>query len=253
MKQRTSEWLDKSRQTDDDYHDRQFREPYRSTVAFCDWLDATGLMRADSRARILDIGAGAGANIAYMSRRYPHAEFVGVDLNEELVAQGNAYFDAKGNARCRMEVGDIYALDDRYVGGFDGLVSYQTLSWLPEFSAPLREFARLSPGWIALTSLFYAGPVSCRTEVTEYDADLQPKKNSYYNVYALPVVERLLAGAGYGGFDAVPFEIDIDLPKPDAPRMATYTERSGTGGRLQISGPLLMPWHFVAARRNASA
>lgn len=248
MQQRTAEWLDKS-QINTDYHERQFREPYRSTVAFCNWLESEGLLGRDSQVRILDLCAGAGANMAYMSGRYPGASFVGVDLNGDLVNQGNEFFERNGIRNCRLEVGNIYDLDRGYTSRFDGILSFQTLLVLPEFRAPLQAMADLDPGWIAVTSLFYDGQVSCAIEATEYDNELNPHRTSHYNVYSLPVVRKFLKENGYPGFSFTPFEIDIDLPKPTKQLMSTYTEKVGQGQRLQISGPLLMPWHFVAARK----
>ena len=94
------------------HHERQFKEPYRSTVAFCDWLETTGLLHKESRLRILDLGAGQGATLYYMGLRYPHCSFVGVDINPDLVHQGNTFFQEHGITNCRLVVDDIYSLDN---------------------------------------------------------------------------------------------------------------------------------------------
>lgn len=247
MKQRTTEWLDKNK-INTDYHERQFKEPYRSTVAFCNWLETIGLINNGSQLKILDLCSGAGANIYYMSQRYPMSLFVGVDINPDLVEHGNTLFQSNGIQNCCLEVGDIYNLDAKYVSEFNGVVSFQTLSWLPEFKSPIQSMAKLAPQWIALTSLFYDGQVSCTIEVTEYDDVLEPHRSSFYNVYSLPVVKKYIQSNGYPDFQATTFEIDIDLPKPKKQLMTTYTEKIEDGHRLQISGPLLMPWYFIAAR-----
>jgi hypothetical protein len=108
---------------------------------------------------------------------------------------------------------------------------------------------KLAPQWIALTSLFYDGPVSCTIEVTEYDDGLEPHRAGFYNVYSLPVVIEYMQSNGYPDLVSTPFEIDMDLPKPKKRLMTTYTEKLEDGHRLQVSGPLLMPWYFIAARR----
>lgn len=248
MEQRTAEWLDKTK-VNKEYHDRQFREPYRSTVAFCNWLETAGLVSSGSKLRIIDLGSGAGANIYYMSKRLANSSFLGVDLNANLVAQGNEFFQSNGIHNCRLEVGDIYNLDPKYESQFDGVVSYQTLSVLPDFKAPLDSMARLKAEWIAATALFYDGPVSCTVDITEYDSDLEPNRSGFYNVYSLPVAKKHMQGNGYRDFLFTPFEIDVDLPKPSRGLMSTYTEKLADGRRLQRSGPLLMPWYFIAARR----
>ncbi len=247
MEQRTAEWLDKNK-VNTDYHERQFREPYRSTVAFCDWLETERLMCPESEQRILDLCSGAGANIYYMSKRYPKSSFLGVDINPDNVEQGNAFFQSKGMDNC-LEVGDVYNLDPKYVSGFDGVVSFQSLMALPEFERPLRAMAKLAPEWIAATSLFYDGPVSCIIDMTEYDVGLEANRSGFYNVYSLPVVRKHMQANGYRDFRFTPFEIDVDLPKQRQGLMSTYTEKLEDGRRLQISGPLLMPWYFIAATR----
>jgi SAM-dependent methyltransferase len=246
MKQRTTEWIEK---VDFQYHERQFERPYRSTVIFCDWLEQIGYIRKDSCLRILDLGSGAGANIYYMSKRYPNSIFIGVDINYDLVMKGNEFFEKNAIKNCSLEQGDIYNLDKRYIGAFDGIISFQTLSWLPEFKEPIISMTKLNPKWIALTSLFYDGPLSCTIEVQDYDSNLQPCMKSFYNVYSLPVVRKFLSELGYCKFKFTPFEIDIDLPKPDSKGRGTFTEKLQSGRRLQISGPLLMPWYFIAVKK----
>jgi len=248
MEQRTAEWLDKDK-VNTEYHDRQFREPYRSTVAFCEWLETERLMSSESELRIVDLCSGTGANIYHMSKRYPKSTFVGVDINPDNVERGNAFFKTKGIDECRLEVGDVYNLDPKYVSKFDGVVSFQSLMALPEGEGPLRAMARLAPQWIALTSLFYDGPVSCTIDITEYDADLQPNRSGFYNVYSLPVTRKQMQANGYGDFRFTPFEIDVDLRKSMEGLMSTVPEKLGNGRRLQISGPLLMPWYFIAAKQ----
>src|SRR5688500_16678700 len=190
MDQRTIKPVDDAKVRSDyelEYHERQFREPYRSTVAFCNWLETSGFLVRESKIRILDLGSGAGANVHYMSQRYPESSFVGVDINPELVEHGNSFFESSGIRNCRLEVGDLYNLDPEHLSGFDGVVSLQTLSWLPNFSAPIEAIAKLQPKWIALTSLFYDGPVSCTIEVSQYDEELQRNWSGFYNVYSIPI------------------------------------------------------------------
>jgi SAM-dependent methyltransferase len=250
MKQRTTEWTEK---VDLHYHERQFQQPYRSTVAFCDWLEYIGYISQDKQLTILDLCCGQGANVYYMGKRFPHHNFIGVDLNPNLVRDGNLYFQTAGISNCHLELGDIYKLNDKYVSRFDGILSFQTLSWLPDFQEPIKIMSKLQANWIALSSLFYDGPLSCTIEVQDYDNSLCPSLQSFYNVYSLPVIRNFLSDVGYSGFQYTPFEIDIDLPKPTHTGRGTFTEKLQNGHRIQISGPLLMPWYFIAAKRQQKA
>lgn len=251
MKQRLSEWLETSRQGDFTYHLKQYAQPYRSTVHFCRWLEEHNVLERRRRQRILDIACGMGANTCYLARKYSRSNFVGVDIDPELVKRGNAYLRKLGQNNCRLEKGDLYHLNKKYGGKYDGIVSFQTLSWLPDYKLPLKRMMALRPGWLALTSLFFPGNVECKIQARDYSDALpsQPYKEEYYNVYSLPRVQKFFSKHGYKRFDSKPFEIDIDLPKPAQPTLGTYTETLKNGRRLQISGPLLMNWYFILARR----
>lgn len=250
MQQRTTEWLVKNPVLTG-YHERQFHEPHRSTVAFCDWLESLRCLERESRLRVLDLAAGEGANLLYMNRRFPHCEFVGVELNPAFVERGNALLKRYDATSSRVEGGNLYRLKRAYRDAFDGVVSLQTLSWLPECRTPLLRMMALRPKWIAVTSLFFEGAVNCKIETQDYTIPLgdRPYKESYYNVYGLPLVRALFKQHGYATFHFMPFTIDIDLPKPRSAGLGTYTERLEDGRRLQLSGPLLLNWYFVCAER----
>lgn len=246
--QRTDEWLSNYNK---DYFDRQFETPYRSTIAFCDWLEQTDTLKQNSTISILDVGTGKGANLYYMAKRFPNLKILGVDINNEFVNEGNKILKSKKvDTTCKLAVADIYNFDKSLINRFDGVVSYQTLSWLPDFREPLKSIASLNTKWIALTSLFFDGNVNCKIELDEYNRgiDNEPKQ-TFYNVYSLPLIEKFLMELGFRKFQFTPFEIDIDIEKPDHKIMGTYTEKLSNGRRLQLSGPLLMNWYFIKATR----
>ena len=251
--QRKSEWFELSDE-ELDYHVGQYGVTRRATIAFCDWLEKEGILEPERGERILDLGAGAGANTHYMARRYPAKSVVGVELNPALVELGVQCAAESGVDNFELVQGDLYELVASPFGGCGGVVSFQTLSWLPEWEVPVRKMAGLGPRWIAVTSLFFEGEVEYRIEVRDYKRPKAGKayEDSYCNVYSIPRLRKLLAEMGYSDFRFTPFAIDIDLPKPDGLRFGTYTESLVGGGRLQISGALLMPWYFVVARKAKS-
>lgn len=242
MQQRTTEWIEK---VDLNYHSRQYATPFRSTVLFCEWLEKLNCLNADSKLQIADIGTGQGANIYHMSNKFRHCTYLGLDINTDLIETGNNFFKEKKIHNCRLEYGDIYNLDAKHISNFDGVVSYQTLSWLPGYEAPLKAMMKLNPEWIALTSLFYDGEADCHIDVKNFIKD----KNSIYNIYSLPRIKEFLSRHGYSDIQTTPFNIDVDLAKPADKGMGTYTETLQSGDKIQIAGPLLMPWYFILARK----
>lgn len=250
FKQRQAEWV--GSEVDYAYHTRQFEKPYNSTVQFADWLQSIGVFDQEARLQVLDVGCGAGANMHYFKQRFQRCAYSGVELNESLVSFGNQRLKELAIADgVALRCDDLYKLDPAVYGNTDCLLSLQTLSWLPDFKRPLELFCSLNPEWICLTSLFYDGPISCRIEVTEHEKKDPRNAQSFYNVYSLSEVASYLRTLGYAELHFKKFDIDIDLPRPEGGGLGTYTERTQNGQRLQISGPLLMPWYFLAARRDA--
>ncbi|MGI8509537.1 MAG: class I SAM-dependent methyltransferase [Gemmatimonadaceae bacterium] len=246
--QRTTEWLELPNMA---YHEGQFQEPYRSTVMFSDWLIAQGVLDESRRSRVLDVGAGLGANVAYMGQRFTTSDITGLELNPELVVQGNARLMHAHLSNCQLITGNLYRLNEVCNNEYDGVVSLQTLSWLPEYKAAVGSIASCGAEWIAFSSLFFEGHVSCKIEITDHALNLSDEepRRTFYNIYSLPEVTETLRRSGYPNVSFIPFEIDRDLPRPTHGGMGTYTEKLESGHRLQRSGPLLMPWYFVLARR----
>lgn len=255
MKQRLTEWLEPVKKGDIDYYERQFQKTYRSTVKFCDWLESLGLLDKNKKCTVVDIGAGLGGNIYYMAKRYPKSFFTGIDVNPLLVRMGNKLFKKLNLKNCKLVKGDLYNLGSEHKGKYEGVVSYQTLSWLPDYKLPVKKMAELKANYVAITSLFYDGDINCKISVQDYTLPIgnKPYREAFYNTYSLKLVKELFRKCGYPRFDYIPFEIDIDLSKPKTKGMGTYTETLKNGKRLQISGPLLMNWYFILARKDLNS
>jgi ubiquinone/menaquinone biosynthesis C-methylase UbiE len=249
MDQRLDEW---TKNYNNDYFERQFKTPYRSTVKFCDWLEELKVLNPQTKANIVDIGTGKGANLHYMNQRFPNCTYLGMDINKDFIDEGNKAIEKENLSNCHLEYGDLYNLDlAKHANKFDGIISYQTLSWLPEYETALEEIIKLNPKWITLSSLFYDGLVDCKIEVKEFHSpeDEASFKTSFYNIYSLPRIKHFFATKGFKTFKYSPFEIDIDLPKPDHSNMQTYTQKLMDGKRQQMSGPVPMSWFFIYAEK----
>lgn len=236
-----------------DYHKRQYSEPYRSTVHFFDFLDSHNLLNFGGQKAIVDFGCGMGANLHYASRRYPDERFIGMDLNSGLVETGNGLLAELGSRNAHLEVADLFRDADRYHGDAGVVISMQVLLAMPDPTATLSAMAQSGPRTIALSSLFTESLVEVKCSFRDHSRPLG--MNSYfpgeYNIYPLDLTRRTLADLGYTEFKQASFEIDIDLPEPDHGGIGTYTVPTSSGRRLQFSGPMHMPWYFIAASRPA--
>lgn len=220
------------------YHLKQQAEPYRSTVHFVDFIAD----RLEVSESVIDLCCGAGGPTWYLADRFPATKFLGLDESEELIGR------ARRARNLDFAIDHADNLQVRF--GVDGVVLLQALHTMPDPQLVLHQVAtRIRPQWIAFSTLIYEGNINCKIIVGEPE---RPRK-SYYNVYGLPMLTGVMSQEGYAPLRYRPFYIDVDLPKPDNPDlMGTYTLALESGGRLQCSGPLLMPWGFaVFERRHA--
>ena len=245
LKQRMDEW--KYLDTDAyHYHKIQWETPKRSTVAFENFA-RDNLLKSKN---VIDLGAGAGAATAYLAKIYSHCKFTAFDWNNELTQIGRGMALEREIANCQFEQGDWFNLGE--TGEYDGVISLQTLSWLQDYKAALDAiFSKIRPAWLAMSSLFYDGEITCRIEVHEHKKD----KKSFWNVYSIPELSRLCNKYGYSLVKVSPFEIDIDIQKPkNVDSMSTYTRTLQTDNcnkqRIQISGPLLLNWQMILIEKN---
>lgn len=224
------------------YHLSQWVSQKQSTKHFADFLGE----RLYKALRVIDLGCGAGAATFYLAKRSPLTSFTGIDYSDELISCANELAIKNKANNLIFKTGDWFKLEEKYE--VDGVVSLQTLSWLPEFEKPLIEiFGKLHPNWLAVSSLFYEGDISCVVNVNEHARN----KQSFYNVYSIPAVREFAEKHGYKLIKKSKFQIDIDIEKPmNSDSMGTYTllickDKGPDNERLQISGPLLMNWWFL--------
>jgi SAM-dependent methyltransferase len=228
-----------------DYHMKQWTEPKESTKAFSNFFSD----ELSNSKSVLDIGAGAGAATYYLAHRNAKTMFIEKKKKKNLIDMATETSKEFGLNNLSFDTGDWFNLDKKW-RGVNGVISLQTLSWLPEMILPMTQiFEVINPDWIGLTSLFYEGDISCRIEVFEHIRN----RKTFYNVYSLKELNRLAQEYKYEIVRSDRFQIDIDIPKPkNIDLMSTFTERiegSSDYQRLQISGPLLMNWYFVLIKK----
>lgn len=231
-----------------DYHRKQFIEPKRSTVALEKFLaDHTEI-----KGNVLDLACGGGAVGAYLAKRHPEVKIKGVDIVADAFWMLEEFGDDDIKKRVSLEAGDWYNLDKKYVNAFDGVITSQTLVSLEDWKTPLEKIVELNPRWIGISSLFYEGRIEYQIKLMNYERndEIGDHEEAYYNIYSLPIIKEFLQERGYSIFEYVPFEMDIDIPKPNHNDVGTYTMKTEDGKRLQISGAMLMPWYFIYAAKN---
>ena len=193
---------------------------------------------------ILDAGCGVGHLASLFRELNPRCRYHGADQHAFLIDEANAL--NADDALTTFEVCDVRDLPERHPDGFDVVVSWKVLTWIPDFSEMLPSLMALARRHLFIAALFYEGDIDFHTRVSTHAQERQGLLgSSHYNVYSLPRFEAAARALGARAIDVHPFEIGIDLPRGDADAMGTYTERLADGRRVQFSGALHMPWKVI--------
>jgi hypothetical protein len=227
------------------WHSDQFAEPKRSTAHMREFAART-LAGEPAPTAVLDAGAGAGANMLHLADLFPAARWTGVDLDEDLVRAGRERLDGE---RFELLAGDVLELE-RMFGAkhFDVSLSIMTLSWIADYERAIEQMFAVTKRWLLILNLFGDTELDAFIRVRGRHAGPHEGLEEHYNVYSLPRFRDFCLRLGAVETIAEPFEIDVDLPRPEHGGMGTWTERTVDGRRLQFSGALSMPWWFVAVR-----
>ena len=243
--------MKRTAQEDLDYHARQFEQEYRSTIHLSRFLKT---LPGFTGGEALDVACGAGANIYHLARELTGYRWMGLDIAGSVVFPiGRPKLAAAGLDVTLVE-GDFFRLGEIFAGRrFDLVLFMQSLLLVPGYGELLEELLAVTKGWLVFTGLFTDFHVDARVEVRDYTWSADCQGPFSYNVWSLSRFRESCEARGCREFVSRDFEIDIDLPRPASGGMGTYTERLPDGRRLQFTGPILMPWKFVAVRAPGSA
>ena len=97
-----------------------------------------------TRARVLELGCGAGGNLLPMAATLPGAQFIGIDLSERQVEMAMAAAQAAGLELVSFRAGDAMSLAREGLGpNFDYIILHGLYSWVPvEVQAALLPLCR---------------------------------------------------------------------------------------------------------------
>ncbi len=83
------------------------------------------------RCRVLELGCGAGGNLAPMAQESPHATFVGIDLSQRQIDDGKTLVAELGLTNLDLRHLSITDIDES-LGTFDYIICHGVYSWVPD-------------------------------------------------------------------------------------------------------------------------
>jgi ubiquinone/menaquinone biosynthesis C-methylase UbiE len=234
----------------EEWHADQYAGPNRSTAHLREFVMRV-LADEEHPTEALEGGCGGGAKMLHLSDMFPDAHWTGVDRDDEFIRIGREHLDPR---RFTMLHVDLDRLAETFgPRRFDISFSIMTLSWIADYESAIQQMLTVTRKWLFILNLFSESELDAFVQMRSRMSGPQEGLNSFYNIYSLPRFLTYCRQLGATQVVAEPFEIDIDIPRPDHRGMGTWTERTADGRRLQFSGPLAMPWWFVAVRAPLDA
>lgn len=125
------------------------------------------LLQSTSKVvRVLEVGCGRGFNIAYLASRFPHIEFVGVDINQDNIRSAHRMLAALSNAS--VHVGDFHKLGQFEDSFFDLILAVETLCHSNEMDKALASVGRvLSAGGKLIVYDGFRNADAAKTDLVE--------------------------------------------------------------------------------------
>ena len=82
------------------------------------------------RCRVLELGCAGGGNLIPMADMLPDSDFVGIDLSDRQIQDGQAIVKEFGLKNLKLQTASILDVDDSY-GMFDYIICHGVFSWVP--------------------------------------------------------------------------------------------------------------------------
>ena len=104
------------------------------------FADVVGLVRAEPRMRVVDLGCGPGTLTRKLADRFADAEIVGIDSSPAMLSKANEV----ATSGVRFVQGSIEEFADGGVldGAFDLMFSNAALHWVPDHATLVPKLAR---------------------------------------------------------------------------------------------------------------
>lgn len=223
----------------------QYTGPNRSTAHLREFVTRM-LAGEDPPAEVLEAGCGGGAKMLHLADLFPQAHWTGVDSKEEALEIARERLDLD---RFELVRGDLMELEGSFgPKRFDISFSIMTLMNLEDYERAIEQMLAVTRRRVFVLSLFAETDLDALVYLKGRLAGPNEGTSAIYSIYSLPRFEAFCRQLGASEVVSERFEIDIDIPRPTHGTMGTWTERLADGRRLQFSGPLTMPWWFVAIR-----
>ena len=227
----------------------QLSKPHMSTLELNSILNS--MISEHGSKLIFDLGCGIGAQSYFLSKNFPHVEFVGLDYNEKNVAYATNLALNEKSTNLSFEMFDVLSSSQIKARGYSereiGLISVHTLCCFKNFEPFFDAIIRLEPRWFVVNSLFFNGPLEVLIHIRDSEnpsSDDNP--DSDFNIFSKELVSDYLGNHGFT-VSYSDFYPHNELLRPIGGKRGSFTVSTDFHPRTQFSGPVHLPWSFMRA------
>ncbi len=195
-----------------------------------------------SEMHVLDIGCGNGNTMFHLRHAFPRWHYTGVDVVANLIDDGRKLFSNIDNIE--LHVGDAH--DVKFKKQFGLVLLWRVLQGLGDWERAMRAAFKQTEagGYLIISTLLNDADVDISVLMRDHTAE-GAVKDVPLHILSLSRFEAFCRREGAKTFESEPFEMPIDLPRPER-GLNTYTRRLQDGKRIQIAGGLLVDhWKIV--------
>ena len=235
-----------------------FKYPKESTKSFFSFLEKNSVLNCIEEEIILDMGAGAGSGTFFFAKNKKNAKFIGIDYNKELVEWVNGEIWDNNSIYKMKNLDLIYGdwnnpqdiIKSIYPSKIKSILSIHSLCTQKNFGESMNKLIQLNPEFIAINSLFYDGPLDVLIHIRDLKNNISDNNpDADFNIHSLPAGNEYMKKLNYEICDYEPFNINLNLDRPEDKGRGTYTLKTELSEFSQFSGPVYLPWYFVLYKK----
>jgi len=202
---------------------------------------------AAGRFKLLDIGCSTGNLLLHLKNLFPGMELVGGKLAESSLKACQANPKLSGIRFERLDM-----LDLPYQDEFDVIVANAVAVYFywEEYSTAAKSCYRALKNGGAYLAFEWLHPF-LHQDITIIETSVGHPNGLRICFRPMPKVASVFKEAGFSEVSFYPFELPIELPRPDFDQnVDSYTVKSADHKNLCFRGTLFQPWCHLSAQKT---
>jgi SAM-dependent methyltransferase len=208
-------------------------------------LRVVGSIAGSRSLKVLDVGCSTGNLLLHLKRLYPNLQLTGSDLAESSLELCRANPDLRGVAFEQLDM-----LELGHAGEFDVVIANAVAVYFywEEYVKAARSVCRALQAGGTYIAFEWLHPWA-NQDIVITETTMGHPEGLRICFRPMAKVASVMQEAGFSTVEFLPFELPIDLPKPEYDaEVVSYTVKSEVGN-LCFRGALSQPWCHMIAKK----